>query len=707
MSPPPRRSARLASAAKHKPLPDSSSAERDATPPHDGSRLPQQQQHDTGLSPARPALSTPKSAAPKPPREEMHPSLFRPTTGEPSSALRLGFSDIPAKQERPQGNGLTSTPSKIGGLLSSPFTFRFNRDVADDSLSGEAQRMLGEIRDQAAKIKADMVAQKEAQGEGTPRTGNRVIAKLKGRSGRFSAAHMAEFSKMDSIEGHASAWRAQNGRFTPLKSSLRASPSKPSLDTTPVAPTSAIRHSASKARFADTPDGRPRKNLKRTSSAANLDVLEVEEEPPKPTSVSKFGKRQQHVQSDQQSPAKRHKQRSGDDSSSSRPASRDGSSRPRPVTRADNPTSLKQSQSGISRLMSPTKASLAHSASTKSVAGTIPPSPSKASQLVLPKSGSTNAISLPSKATDLKRRIISPNRFNKVKSILRGHKIDMASPKSAIPLPALQGSQTPAPLRLDKSLPPVPLTTPRRKLSKRVDFTPQASKAPVAQDSPSPQKPQRAPLQAIEPPYPGVDDILSKPKTGSSLYPDLSPLKRLLDPRSRGDKARSPGMPGTFTFRSDHTIKFDDVSSKGFGASPGQSSIRQIRDSIVPVADMPGSFPAPPSPSCHSNKENSAPPSGRLLAATAHGMPNKKRHRASSDEEDAEKEAAARAMKKRKNEHVPEGQALLAPRLMGKTPSKTPSRLPGRAPGSVSPSKKGTMLSISRLNMLARPKNRT
>ena len=101
-------------------------------------------------------------------------------------------------------------------------------------------------------------------------------------------------------------------------------------------------------------------------------------------------------------------------------------------------------------------------------------------------------------------------------------------------------------------------------------------------------------------------------------------------------------------------------------------------------------------------------------------MSNKKRHRASSDEEDAAREEAQRAAKKRKEQHVPEGHAVLAPKLMTSTPGSvskkirldaTPSRSTGRpiarTPGSATPSRKRPILSMSRLNALARPKQRT
>ncbi|RDA82533.1 hypothetical protein CP532_0084 [Ophiocordyceps camponoti-leonardi (nom. inval.)] len=694
---PRRRSARLAKTPKvtvEKELPSVVEEEREST------KTPSR-------SAAKPTpkncLSTPLSSAIKPSHDEMHPSKARPSVGEPSSALRLGFSDIPSDGRA----GLNPTPSKTiatgtgdvpkvnkGLPPSSPFSFRFARDAADTALSSDARRMMDEIRGQAVKIKADLLAQQGGDGGQPTSLGGRVIAKLKGAAtgrGRFSAAHTAEFDKMDSIEGHASAWRAQNGRFTPATSGLKHSPSKNTLNG------SGLKPSPSKT------DLQPKRNLKRTSSIANLD----------------YGGADNGKLPNPPSGVKRMKQRTHDDSSTGRPVSRDASALPRPVSSYG---SLSKSRSGnLARLMSPTKASLAHSSTVdlRKPVGSLTPSPSKTSLRGLAKSASTTK--LPSDAADTNRRFLSPGRFQRVKSILRGQGLDLGgvttssiaattttttttTTKSAIPQPsAVRVFQTPdPPLRTDKPMPAAALTTPRRKLPKRVDFTPD-TKANLSHASPSPLKSDRPPLREIDIGHDGltdddeeedVSDGQDQPK-GNCLYPDLSPLRRLVGTESSGD------VRGTFTFRSEQQCKFED-------ARHAKPSIRRVRESAVPVTDMPGSFPAPPSPSCHPNKENTAPTPARLLPGTAHGMHNKKRHRAKSDEEDADEEAAARAMKKRKKAHVPEGQALLAPRLMsGHKRDRSGHHGPGRKPGwTASPGKKSVVLSKSRLDMLAQPKNR-
>ncbi|TWU75814.1 hypothetical protein ED733_004491 [Metarhizium rileyi] len=706
MSPPRRRSARLASSVKSKAAPDLGPVmELEETPSRVKTRTIDD---DTTMGSPLPEPSTPASSALKPPRSEMHPSKYHFSTGNPSSALRLGFSDIPKEPATPGGQ--QGTPSKVTRVPSSNFTFRVARESAGTELSGEAQRMLNEIRDQAAKFKAELVAQREL--ESGVCIGDRPFAKPKGKVGRYSAAHIAEFKKMDSIEGHASAWRAQEGRFTPVKS-LKRTPSKANLDGTPTSQRSVgIQRSPVKSGTEESPNSRSRPYLKRKSSAANLES-DHHAAPKRLNGNKSPGKLVSAAGEAIASTAKRIRQRQEDDAATTRP---------RPVE-----SSPSKSISVFSRLASPKKAA----AALPPTRGKVPmmptislaQPPTKPSILSLPAIVTGSNLNSPvSKATEPKRRVISPRSFSKVKSILRGSKTSAEEGVSAIPHPQI--SRTPAPSRVTKELPPVPLTTPRRILEKRVTFTPEVVNAVNAQSSPSPKRHNnsrlRPALKSIETHCSAVDRVLVESTASKPLYPDLSPLKHLIDSQSRRAVSRSPSTASTFTFRSDHTIKFGNTSATGFGPSPGQSSVRHV-SGPVDSSNMPGSFPTPSSPSSHPNKENKAPSSVKLLPGTAHGMQNKKRHRATADEDDFDNERAA---KKRKNESVPEGQALLAPRLvragsasvtknsrLTRTPgragnSRTPRKAPVCASASASPTKKVTGLSMSRLNMLAQPKNR-
>ncbi|KAG5923301.1 hypothetical protein E4U61_003809 [Claviceps capensis] len=715
MSPPRRRSARLASvnAAKNRAIPDLASvAEVNETPSRRSSRRVTE---NTSVPPTIPEPTTPVSSAVKPPSSEMHPSQFRPSTGAPSSALGLGFSDIPKDGRGP--NGLDRTPSKISGVPSSDFTFRIGREAIEADLNTDAQRMLHDIRDQAAKIKAKLVAEREAEDRSD--AGERRIARPRGKVGRFSAAHMAEFKKMDSIEGHASAWRAQEGRFSPVKA-VKRTPSKVDLDATPTSQRTVRLRSTGPVDQEESPNARPKPSLKRKSSAANLDgdrdrpaVIKRQNANHTPAKFSTAARAPLST-----SAAKRVKQRQDDDAATTRP-------QPLVAPPLSKPSSV------FSRLAtSPKKAPLALSPmrSKPSIKATpsLVLSPSKASMSSPPKHPSMrNLTSTASTGAELKRRIISPRSFGKVRSILGGHKSSSEDAKSAIPVP--QVSQTPDAPRVQKELLPVPLTTPRRVL-KRVTFTPDVVSTLNAQASPSPHRASnmklRPALRTIETKYAALDEVLAQPSPSHSIYPDLSPLKHLLASPARRAGAASPCRSGTFTFRSDHTIEFADPASAGFGASPGQSGVRHVSE-LAGAQNIPGSFPDPPaSPSSDPNKENQAPSSSmKVLSGTAHGMQNKKRHRATSEDDDFD---SPRAAKKRRNESVPEGQDLLAPRLakagMGSATKRRANdfarsprkglidRTPGRSvvgtPARASPAKKVGSLSMDRLNMLARPKNR-
>jgi hypothetical protein len=182
--------------------------------------------------------------------------------------------------------------------------------------------------------------------------------------------------------------------------------------------------------------------------------------------------------------------------------------------------------------------------------------------------------------------------------------------------------------------------------------------------------------------YPSIADHSSLENDATKVeYPSLAGVHPLPEAPRQTISTLPPSVPGTFTFRSDHTISFG-ASPKAFGSSPGQASVRQVRQSILPH-NMPGAFPG-------NNKENSEP-----LPAVPHRMANKKRRRVDSDDETEEE--IERSPKKHKTV-VAEGQMLMAPDLQGDkmTPkSKTQS-----------PAKKKGVLSLSRLNMLARPKMR-
>jgi hypothetical protein len=98
---------------------------------------------------------------------------------------------------------------------------------------------------------------------------------------------------------------------------------------------------------------------------------------------------------------------------------------------------------------------------------------------------------------------------------------------------------------------------------------------------------------------------------------------------------------------------------------------------------MPGSFPG-------ANKENN-----EHLRAVPHGMANKKRRRVDSDDETEEE--SERSPKKHRTAFT-EAPMLMAPNLQAEMTPKSNTPSPAK--------KKKGVLSLSRLNILARPKMR-
>ncbi|KUJ21011.1 uncharacterized protein LY89DRAFT_694669 [Mollisia scopiformis] len=605
------------------------------------------------------APRTPATAGIKPSRAEMHPSkTHQSTTQEPDSGLRLGFTDIKAASND-QPSGLTQqTPTKLG--ISSPtFDFKFARPAPQ--LGPEAQRMMDDLREEALRIKAKLAAEREEEnrrnGESAGGIGGRKIAQPRGKVGRFSDIHMAEFKKMDSIAGHPSAFRAQPGRFTPVQNNLKRTQSKAQLDGDQE---TTMKHEQSSEKTAQT------------------DRLE------------------------NTAPAKRARKHVTDDTSSARPAS-SHENKPLPLT----PSIPRTQSSMLASISTPTQASLARAATTKKPSTQIPTltrSPSKPNMPATPrgmtKSATTNDLSGIPKS-DSKAILHSPSKFDRVRSILRR---PSSSVKKAAQMPSSIPTlaRSPSKPNFEKSLPSIP-TTPGgaddMRAGKHVNFTPDTvnKHASMVQNSPSPmksgiprstsriqlgQKPSTTHTSSDTVYYPSVASLPSPGKQTKVVeYPSLAGVRPLPQPPRQiaSQSPAPPCVPGTFTFRSDHTISFGS-SPKGFGSSPGQSSVRQVRQSIFPGV-MPGSFPT-------GNKENTEP-----LPAVPHGMANKKRRRADSDDETEEE--VERSPKKHK---AAEGSMLMAPDL--KSQSKTPqSRTP-------SPAKKKGVLSLSRLNMLARPKVR-
>lgn len=305
--------------------------------------------------------TTPKAATPiKPSSEEMHPQLHHQTTAKPRDEARwLGFSHMIPATEPPKRDGRAAgslaTPSRTSIKVDNPFkspdfNFTFRREQSLE-LSPEAKKLMEEKRAEAIRIKEQMKASVEGK-ESSMEALGRKIATPKGAKGRFSDMHQAQFQKMDSIAGHASAYRKDPARTTmataesriPAQSatkSLKRSPSKAELDKAEGTPTKTIHRSQSRpnlhAGFSQLPRAPSMKNLKAGPS--------------------------------QESPAKRVKIAEHQDASAACPPSSSSSdlNKGLPLTpQQDKTLRIHPSNPGLPHLSTPTQASLARAGTVKS-----------------------------------------------------------------------------------------------------------------------------------------------------------------------------------------------------------------------------------------------------------------------------------------------------------------------------------------------------
>ncbi|GAB1739831.1 hypothetical protein NU219Hw_g4766t1 [Hortaea werneckii] len=312
----------------------------------------------------------------QPSDQEMHPQKLHQTTAKPlDEARHLGFTQMP--QTEPAGkksriSTAQATPSRTTRPGKAPpnpaedtksptYQFTFRREHSLE-LSPDAKRLMLEKREEAQRIREQMVRSGEGSDANTVNTDEMLAGrKLAKPKGRFSEVHGKAFDKMASIAGHKSAFRSKDigndaGMKTPMQNkektgvsvveaaqkSLKRSPSKAQLDEP--AEKKSLAKSPSKSNMST---GLPRAKQTHTLPAA------PETGPASP------------------SPVKRQRRAEDDAVSSSRPSSRDTPSTPQQQ-------SVKKSVPGaisypnLSALTTPTQSSLARAASTKKTETKIP-----------------------------------------------------------------------------------------------------------------------------------------------------------------------------------------------------------------------------------------------------------------------------------------------------------------------------------------------
>ncbi|GLB02877.1 hypothetical protein AtubIFM57258_006344 [Aspergillus tubingensis] len=579
---------------------------------------------------------TPSSTLVRPAHQEMHPSKVRQsTTKQADSGLILGFKPIKKDAEGKviKDTLADNTPTKAKAspapYYGTPaFEFKFS---CDSQLSDEAKKLMETVREDAAKIKAQMTLEPD---QNRAEAADRKIVQPKGKASRFSDVHMAEFKKMDSIAGHASAFRATPGRFQPVV-----------------------------------------KTLKRTNSKARLD--DSDRNSPSPSKIARPSTALAAPASN-----KRVKHDKADDASTRRPTA---ASPPKPVQ--PRPRSTVRSS-----LMTPTRSSAARASSVTAK----PPRTSMIPSLV--RSPAAKPADVPrTPQTEFNPRLKSnlPTLGN-LKSILRRHQPLFSKDPSKI----AAGTHVAAPdftsnlLFGSRGTTEEPAQTPSPK--KRVEFTPSVkARHEEVMFSPSPSKvPVASPSRTIS-------DV---------VYPTLP----VLTPEQNRVSAKSPAQATTPTIRH---VRPSDVHANPLpevaGVPHGIGHKKRTRESG------------------EDNKTNDLPE----VAGVPHGIGQKKRNRAAlEDETDTENvppvdtTADARSAKRMK---MTSPSPIKAPILSARkaaapsptkaatpSPTKPRSHTPLRSattsrmstpristPASVRARNRG-VLSVSRLNMLAQPKNR-
>lgn len=607
--------------------------------------------------------NTPSRIPSKPTFDEMHPSHAQTTAKRRPFAKRVGTASpdlvTPTKQGAQANEAISISPNPF----SSPtFDFKFKRPSTD--LSSDGKKLMDELRANMAKYRDEMSAQKVPEEFDGHSAAGRKIAPAKGKMGRFSDIHMKEFKKMNSIADHPSAWRVDPSRVAT-----------------------------------------PTKNLKRTNSTAGLDTAGAPRS--RPTSVkADTPKSSSDALS---SPAKRIKTLSGSALPTKQPT-KSASSSALLSTTTDN---ARSGIPAVSKLTTPTKASLARSASTKSVMT----GPSKIPSLA--KSPSMNAFSTPQPAKVTqpsteganKVRTSFANKLKGVKSILRRPQLRFSDD----PIKLAAGTHVATPkAQTDKALPSVPEGTPgtpSNRAEKHVNFSPEPDSIfkISARKSSSAQPPGSFPDDAAE---------TSGEMGPAPAYPTL-PLA-----------SPSSNAPGDFTFRANKTISFSPKQSTTKQTTP---TIRRVRPSepaaFGPLDANVHNSNTPSRPVATPHRPAPTPVRSFDYPSVPHGLSNKKRKRESKDVDspigamtdaksenkenfdDAADEPSEESPKKKARVMTkPEAKkpTFSAGGTFNQSSTGTANGKPAR-PSTVARGAKGGkkgLLSMSRLNALARPKNR-
>jgi hypothetical protein len=607
---------------------------------------------------------TPKQKSPiKPEGVEMHPAHHQKTATPYDEARWLGFFKMgshpePSKPATPPVAAASSpTPMKspipdLNAVPSPNFQFTFARE-RPFSLSAEAQALIAETEEEVAKVRAEMLANMPSVPESgfEPATG-RKIAKPKGKAGRFSDVHMAQFKKMDSIANHASAWRMDPNRLKPVTQALKRSSSKAELDEP--APQS-LKQSPSKAEL-DQPS---KTSLPRMSSSSTLHkpTLASLKRSPSKINLNASGENTPSKTPGRipvSSPAKRVKRDMSDDASTNRPVPQDSSSKP-PNTIIHKGSSLARSKSGLLRpgftnLMTPTKSSLARTQSINNIGGeAVSMLPS------LARSKSTQELLQPQTPKQTKTPIVSAAPTpTPMKTMIFAHDSPVKAPElPSSPLPMLD--QTPVRVKSILRTPNRRYTRDPSKIAAGTHLSTPPMQVPALRVPPATALVRKQVNFSASTKEMDMEEVERDAVKAASVEPEPVhyPVLRLDNSPRRTTVSDLP-MPGAFTFRSDREVSF----------SGGSSTIRPVRVSDTGVSSL------------------SFTPKRKLDTLSVLG----------EEAEDSSKE------NRDEDENRPAKKARMTGSAVAPTPrkSKLPTRKGARASG----------MTASRLHMLATPKRR-
>ena len=422
--------------------------------------------------------------------------------------------------------------------------------------------------------------------------------------------------------------------------------------------------------------------LKRSKSKADLD--EFDEVPHQASSSGSLSGNSNDGQLEYSALGKRLKQHHHDDASSARPVSRDSQAQ---HAQKNNMLGMGYSKSSLPSVMTtPTKASLARSTTF------VYPQTTKVPTLGRSKSFKDLGGPAGSRTEGSIKYVASLNRTERPKSVL--HKSQPEHSKA--PLKLAGGTHLPLPTSKAQEYNETPLLSgtpsrghPLQKLPslKRVNITPTTKSIFDSDDKSA--SPSKIPVNFTPMTKAKLDLAAASPspsKMSVTAYPNQSiaaksPEKVTYPPLTLPNPLSSnPTQSGDFTFPSIKTARFGPATS-GL-TSP---TIRQVRPSGI--ATPVTAFDDVPS--------------------IPHGMSNKKRRRADSEDEDVENIAP-----QREYSEGPSAKRFKTGGPLGKAVTDKPNmaerkRAANKGAKSGIPKAKGKgILSLSRLNMLARPKNK-